>query len=145
MRPEDRITREEVASLLVNALDIEPVADATVDPADNSSKWAAGVLQAAKDAGIMQGDENGHMNGLDNATRAEVAVMIARAAKISSDDLTVLDKFSDASEIPGWAQSSIAGLVSQGKMNGYEDSTLRMNNLIIRAEAFQLLSGILAA
>lgn len=145
VRPEDRITREEVASLLVNALDIEPAADAAVDPADNSSKWAAGVLQAAKDAGIMQGDENGHMNGLDNATRAEVAVMIARAAQISSDDLTVLDKFSDAGAIPGWAQSSIAGLVSQGKMNGYEDSTLRMNNLIIRAEAFQLLSGILAA
>ena len=145
IRPEDRITREEVASLLVGALGLQPVDGATVDPADNSSAWAAGVLQAAKDAGIMQGDEFGHMNGCDYATRAEVTVMIARAAKITSDDLSVLDKFSDAGSIPDWAQASIAGMVAQGKMNGYEDSTLRLDNLIIRSEAFQLLSGIVTA
>lgn len=145
IRPEDRITREEVASLLVGALGLQSVDGATVDPADNSSAWAAGVLQAAKDAGIMQGDEFGHMNGCDYATRAEVTVMIARAAKITSDDLSVLDKFSDAGSIPDWAQASIAGMVAQGKMNGYEDSTLRLDNLIIRSEAFQLLSGIVTA
>lgn len=134
-----------MASLLVGALGLQPVDGATVDPADNSSAWAAGVLQAAKDAGIMQGDEFGHMNGCDYATRAEVTVMIARAAKITSDDLSVLDKFSDAGSIPDWAQASIAGMVAQGKMNGYEDSTLRLDNLIIRSEAFQLLSGIVTA
>lgn len=143
IRPDASITREEVASALLGALDIAAADGAKLAAGDRSSAWAAGVLQAAKDKGIMTGDEKGHMNGQDGATRVEVAVMIARAANVSSDNVALLDGVKDGKDVPDWAQKGIAGLLEKGLMKGYEDGTLRVNNPITRAETFTLIHNIL--
>ena len=94
---------------------------------------------AAKDAGILQGDEFGYLCGSDYATRAEIITMIARACKVSSDDRSVLAGFTDAADIPDWAVSALAGMAEQGSLSGYTDGTLQPNDQITRAEAFSLL------
>ena len=91
----------------------------------------------------MTGDEKGHMNGQDGATRVEVAVMIARAANVSSDNVALLDSAKDGKDVPDWAQKGIAGLLEKGVMKGYEDGTLRVNHPITRAETFTLIHNIL--
>lgn len=139
VRPDDKITREEMIDTLTAMLNIQPVADAKLDAADRSSDWAYGALAAAKNAGILQGDEFGHLCGQDNATRAEIITMIARACAISSDDLSVLDRFTDAADIPAWAAEALAGMAAQDHLNGYIDGTLQPNDTITRAEAFQLM------
>ena len=75
----------------------------------------------------------------DYATRAEIITMIARACKVSSDDRSVLDGFTDAADIPDWAVSALAGMAEQGSLSGYTDGTLQPNDQITRAEAFSLL------
>ena len=65
--------------------------------------------------------------------------MIARACKVSSDDRSVLDGFTDAADIPDWAVSALAGMAEQGSLSGYTDGTLQPNDQITRAEAFSLL------
>ena len=75
----------------------------------------------------------------DYATRAEIITMIARACKVSSDDRSVLDGFTDAADIPDWAVSALAGMAAQGSLSGYTDGTLQPNDQITRAEAFSLL------
>lgn len=139
VRPDDKITREEMIWVMNTMLGIEPVADAKLDQDDRSSDWAAGALAAAKNAGILQGDEFGHLCGSDYATRAEIITMIARACAISSDDLSVLDQFTDAADIPDWALEALAGMASQGSLSGYTDGTLQPNDPITRAEAFTLM------
>lgn len=143
LRPDASITREEVASALLGALEIPAASGASLNAADRSSAWAAGILSAAKEAGILTGDERGYLNGQDGATRVEVAVMIARAAKISSENTALLDTIADGGDVPDWARSSIAGLLEKDLMKGYEDGTLRVNNAITRAETFTLLYNIL--
>lgn len=75
----------------------------------------------------------------DYATCAEIITMIARACKVSSDDRSVLDGFTDAADIPDWAVSALAGMAAQGSLSGYTDGTLQPNDQITRAEAFSLL------
>lgn len=139
IRPDDKITREEMIWVMNTMLGIQPKADTKLDAADRSSEWAYGALAAAKDAGILQGDEFGYLCGSDYATRAEIITMIARACKVSSDDRSVLDGFTDAADIPDWAVSALAGMAAQGSLSGYTDGTLQPNDQITRAEAFNLL------
>lgn len=139
IRPDDKITREEMIWVMNSMLGIQPKADTKLDAADRSSEWAYGALAAAKDAGILQGDEFGYLCGSDYATRAEIITMIARACKVSSDDHSVLDGFTDAADIPDWAVSALAGMAAQGSLSGYTDDTLQPNDQITRAEAFNLL------
>lgn len=139
IRPDDKITREEMIWVMNTMLGIQPKADTKLDAADRSSDWAYGALAAAKDAGILQGDEFGYLCGSDYATRAEIITMIARACKVSSDDHSVLDGFTDAADIPDWAVSALAGMAAQGSLSGYTDGTLQPNDQITRAEAFNLL------
>lgn len=75
----------------------------------------------------------------DYATRAEIITMIARACKVSSDDRSVLDGFTDAADIPDWAVSALAGMAAQGSLSGYTNGTLQPNDRITRVEAFSLL------
>ncbi len=143
VRPRAYITREEAVSAILKALQVPADTQGALSAGDGSSAWAAGILAAAKERGIMSGDENGYMNGTRYATRAEIAVMLARAAGISSEDISVLQQFTDNASIPSWAKSSIAGLVDQGFLTGYQDYTLRLNNKITRAETFALINALL--
>ena len=143
IRPDETITREEVAKVILSTLDIPVSETGTIAAGDRSSRWAKDILATAKAAGIMKGDENGYMHGQDNATRAEVVTMIARAAEIASDDLSVLDKFADASGIPAYAKAGAAGMVQKNMLNGYEDGKLHLERPILRCETFALLAKLL--
>ena len=70
-------------------------------------------------------------------TRAELATIIARFAKLDVNTKT----FSD---INGhWAQKNIELAAGNGWINGYEDGTFRPNNNITRAETFAMINRVL--
>lgn len=142
VRPDERITREEVASALLATLHVQPDATGTLAAGDPSSDWAKGVLSAAKARGILKGDEKGFMDGQATATRAEVITMLARVASVHSDK--VLTRFADGATVPSWAAASVSGMVESGLLTGYEDNTLRVNEPITRAETFTLLAKFCA-
>lgn len=144
IRPEDTITREEVAKTLLSTLQIPVTETGTIAQGDRSSEWAKDILATARAQGIMQGDERGYMNGQDNASRAEVVTMVARAAEIASDDLSVLDRFADGAAVPEYAKQAAAGMIEQGMLNGYEDNMLHLERPILRAETFTLLEKLIA-
>ncbi len=138
VRPNDTINREKIASLLVSAYEL-PVLTHENDFADStSSYWALDLLYTLKERGVMNGDGSG-MQGLQQATRMDVAVLLARMEGITSADTAVLDRFSDAASIPDWARASVAAMVEKGYLSGYEDGTLRLEQSILRCETFALL------
>lgn len=86
MRPQDRITRAEIATILQrvdkanNALAEDAATDVLTGFADNSliPDWANSSLAWAVQNEIMRGDDDNSLNAEDNATRAESLVMITR-------------------------------------------------------------------
>ncbi|WP_031475104.1 S-layer homology domain-containing protein [Agathobaculum desmolans] len=143
VRPNDTITREEVAKLLLGTMDIPVTEEGTIAAGDRSSVWAKDILATARKQGIMEGDEHGRMHGRDTASRAQVVTMVARAAKIQSEDFSVLDRFGDAATIPAYAKPGAAGMIEKDMLSGYEDGKLHLERTIRRAEAFTLLAGLL--
>lgn len=144
IRPEDNILREEVAAVLLRALDVAEKPNAVLQPGDPSSEWAAGILAAAADAGIMKGIEDGIYAGQYQASRAEVMVMVARALGLENGDTTVLAQFTDGVQVPDWAAGSVSAMVQAGVVKGYEDGSLRTGQNITRAEAFVMIQRLLA-
>ncbi|MDR7551281.1 MAG: S-layer homology domain-containing protein, partial [Armatimonadota bacterium] len=86
-RPNDRITREQMAVMVARALRSAGKSTAAdrVDRilagfSDKSriSGWARDGVAAAADAGIVKGRDGGAFAPADNATRAEAAAMLKR-------------------------------------------------------------------
>ena len=78
--PYDAITREEMAKILCNALELDEL-ETSANPFEDDAEiaqWAKGYVNAVQAEGIMEGS-NGSFNPRDNATRAEGAAVLVRA------------------------------------------------------------------
>ncbi|MCM3204502.1 5'-nucleotidase C-terminal domain-containing protein [Paenibacillus illinoisensis] len=104
---------------------------------DIGNHWAAAAIEQAISRGIVNGYADGNFRPNASATRAEFAVMLARAFELpaSSKALT----FKDADKIPAWAQSFIAQAVEQGIISGYTDETFRASGNVSRVEMTVML------
>lgn len=90
-RPNDRITREEIAVIIINAYkckfgDSVKAADSDFKDFDKISEWAVESVNAAVKLGIIAGDDNGNFRPSDLATRAESATVIHRFIKLSANE-----------------------------------------------------------
>lgn len=76
--PKDNITREEIAVIIVRALDIEPMKSNTlIKDLDNISNWARADIDTAIAIGLMNGD-NGVFSPKTFATREMATVLVMR-------------------------------------------------------------------
>jgi uncharacterized repeat protein (TIGR01451 family) len=85
-RPDDSISREELAVVLIRLLEL---GDEATMPSGNAfsdhasiSAWASESVAAAVRLGLIQGDESNRFNPQAEATRAESAAMIHRLIRV---------------------------------------------------------------
>ncbi|PKM83302.1 MAG: hypothetical protein CVU89_00670 [Firmicutes bacterium HGW-Firmicutes-14] len=80
--PDEGVTREELAVILVNGLNgSEAEGDATLDRFNDAGKisdWAQDAVISSVNMGLIMGDDKGNFNPRQNVTRAEAAAIIAR-------------------------------------------------------------------
>jgi methionine-rich copper-binding protein CopC len=143
-RPDNNVTRAEFAKMLVVALDLAPDAAAAAGFADAAEipAWARGYVGAAVKAGLIKGYEDKTFRADRQITRAELAVMVARALKAAEKAEL---GFKDAADIPSWAAEGIAQAVAKGIIKGYEDNTFRPANPATRAETAAMTLRLLNA
>ena len=81
--PDDLITREQMAVMIVNAAGLSKVADAKqfID-GDKISSWAKDAVDTASSKGIITGYPDNSFRPQDHATRAQAAAVIVRALGI---------------------------------------------------------------
>ena len=83
-RPNDSITREEMAKIIVGASDLKGKVDLPAEFAlnfadtDAISDWANDFVSKAVHLNLLKGDELGKFNPKNNLTRAESAMVIYR-------------------------------------------------------------------
>lgn len=78
--PDDAISREQMAAIIIRAAQISLVAQVTTYT-DNSeiSDWAKEAISTANSKGLLNGYEDGKIKPKGNTTRAEAATVILRA------------------------------------------------------------------
>lgn len=141
IRPNNDISRAEVATIFFRLLTDE--ARTQYDKTTSSftdvkaGMWCCRAVSTLTNMGIIKGYTDGTFRPNADITRAELATIIARFAKLDVNTKT----FSD---INGhWAQKNIELAAGNGWINGYEDGTFRPNNNITRAETFAMINRVL--
>lgn len=142
IRPNDNITREEVAKIVAVAqgLAIEGNASNVTDSSDVSD-WAKPYVDAVVKAGAFSGNADGTFAPKVAITREQFAAVIVRAYGFGESDKELA--FADVNMLE-WSKPFVAKAVELGIVNGYEDNTFKPGAQITRAEAFAMLTRAMA-
>jgi len=128
--PTANVSRAQVAKMVSEALNLQPSSSGHFEDV-SSSHWAYEYINAANDAGVINGYENGTFKPDEDITRAEIAAMINRAFELSS--MSSSFSFEDIGS-SHWAYEDVYALASNGITSGYHDDTFRPNEEATRAE-----------
>ncbi len=138
-RPNDSMTRAEVASMLYRLL---------ADPVDVSesaftdvpfSQWYGKAVNTLNAMGIMKGDGSGRFRPDSTITRGEfVTALYGCFPYFQGEDV----EFSDVDE-SHWAYKFIAAAVSKKWISGYTDGTFGPDKAIQRCEAVRIMNSAL--
>jgi len=141
VRPEQNISREEVATIFFRLLK-EDARNSLLKDTNNfsdveSTRWSNNAISTMAGYGTINGYEDGTFKPGQAITRAEFVAMTARFYDLETAEVT----FTDISE--HWAEAYIASAAAKGWINGYEDGTFRPDQNITRAEAMTIVNHLL--
>ncbi len=128
-RPDGNVTRAEFAKMLCLSFDGEKDAKAFNDI---EGHWAEKYIDSA--AAYMYCSEESFSPDTD-ATRADIAYAVSLALELVVEDEKTGDRFTDFSLVKDQMESAVLAAVENGIIVGYEDSALRPENPVTRAEA----------
>ena len=147
-KPNMPIMRDEFASALVSALELQNVPDFKQQIFNDVSlrHWANADIDKAYNRGLMAGYPNSIFNPDGSITRAEALSTMAKAipGEIASYDAQqILSQYSDANRVPDWATMSIAESLSAGLIKTLPDcNCIKPNNIASRAEVATMLEQL---
>lgn len=139
-RPDDPITRGEMAVILDNMMDYQVVANNTFYDVPTGQFYTDAVLKAYA-AGIMYG--NGiALRPTERITREEAAVILGRAFSVKN--AANVTAFNDAASISEWAKDHIYGMQAKGYIQGF-DNNFRPMDSVSRAELLAMINDMVKA
>ncbi len=141
IRPNDPVTRGEIAKMLVEAFDIEK--DAQIQ---GGGAWWNQYAQRGMLAGIIAGYENGDFGGDDLLIRQDVAVLLSRA--VAYKQLPVYEKqekkeFNDGNEIADYARQAVYDMQKYGILSGMGENMFAPRSYVTRAQAITAIYNAL--
>lgn len=147
--PELPISREEVSAIFARLIANNIYMDKEYDTSfpDVGEGWSKDYIGYLEKFSVVTGYEDGTFRPQNYITRAEMAVMMAKAegydisGYMSSDELAYPDVDEGYSE---WAVKAIKYLTDGGIMEGYPDGTFGPNRPITRAETVATVNRVLA-
>ncbi|MGG1517078.1 S-layer homology domain-containing protein [Paenibacillus oryzisoli] len=138
--PDQAVTRAEFAVMLSKVLHLPAALALPFEDADSIPDWAVTAIASAAQAGILSGYDDRTFRPNVNITRAEAAVMIAKAAGLSA--VTTGTSFSDDAQIAGWARAWIASAAQAQLVQGQAGNAFLPQASTTRAEAVVLLKRL---
>lgn len=135
--PQRPVKREEFVRMISLALGLDESATDNKFTDAEPGAWYTSCINAAADAGIINGiGENVFGIGM-NISRQDMAVIAQRCLEYAQI-VPVIDKsaeFADEENISDYARSAVASLTSAGILSGFEDNTFRPQESVSRAQA----------
>ncbi|MFD1992225.1 S-layer homology domain-containing protein [Paenibacillus nicotianae] len=140
-RPNNSITRAEMASLLYRLQASAPTASASGNGSYSdvsATFWAHQAIASMQSTGLMKGLTNGKFAPAQPITRAEMAAIVSRWQGLSGTGSSF------ANDINGhWAANDIKRVTTAGLMQGVSPSSFQPNQPLTRAQAVTILNKIL--
>lgn len=132
----DIVTREEVAVMIAKALGLNgaTAVDTQFKDVAKTNK-NSGYIQAAANAGIINGYDDGTFRPANKVTRGHMAAFIARAFKLPAGTKTFKDVGKNHT-----AYAAVSQLAAAGITTGYDDGTFKPQNHLSRAHIAAFLT-----
>lgn len=140
-RPNDTLTRAQLAQILYNRAGRPAVTGGSAFTDVSSNAWYASAVTWAAERGIVDGCGDGTFRPNDNITREQLAVMLWRYAGSPAAEKRL--RFTDADQASGYALDALRWAAESGVMSGYGDGRLKPKGLATRAQAAQMLKNLL--
>lgn len=142
-RPNAVVSRGEFIAMISRALKLTNTGAATsFTDAGRIPAWAKEHALLAEQAGLIGGFDDGSFRSGAEISRAQLAVIVTRAAKLALSDASKLT-FSDAGKIPAWAGQEIAAAVEAGLITGKVNNKFDPEAPATRAEALTMIIRLL--
>ena len=142
VKPEDHITREEIAAIFYRLLKDD--VKAKIETEEHSfadveeGRWSSKEVATMANGGYLKGYEDGSFRPEANITRAELATIAARFLKAAVEGNRAFG------DIDGhWAEENIKSIANNEWILGYEDGNFRPDDYITRAEAITIINRII--
>lgn len=142
VRPENNISREEVATvfyrLLTDEARSEMLDKENEYPDVEVERWSNNAISTLDNGGIIKGYEDGTFRPAASITRAEFVTIAVRFYEhVTAGDAGFTD-------VDGhWAKDNINTAVFYRLIDGYEDGTFKPDKAILRSEAMTIFNHIL--
>lgn len=147
-RPDETVTRAQIAAMLVRNLDM--TYNGKVSYKDTKASFAVKEIEMAREAGVILGFSDGTFRPDQAVTRAQVAAIASRwVDNVCNEDpnsaLCTPTKeaaaFTDVSA-DHWAATSIKHASSVGIINGFGNGSFKPEQAITRAQAVVMLNRL---
>lgn len=136
IKPERSISRAEAAILIGKSLGMDEPARSTRFKDVSSNINASGYIELLAERGVIGGFPDGSFRPYNNVTRAQMAIMIAKAYEIAGQEGT---NFTDiTSNVKGYQY--VNGLAAESIALGFPDGSFRPQQIITRAEFSSFLA-----
>lgn len=142
LRPQENLTRAQLAAIVNRAFGAEAAADISGYSDLQSTAWYYADIAKAVRMGTFQGNGS-QMRPNDSVTRQEAFAVLARAFKLTDGAQTALSEFSDRGQISSWAVPALAAMANAGYIHG-SGGMLRPLSSISRAEFAQVMDNMAA-
>ena len=139
IRPNDSITRAEVATIMNRAFGSKAKADISTYYDVGTKDWFYDEMAKAVHMEIFQGNKH-KLSPNDPITREEAFIVIARALKLEDADNSIRE-FTDKDKISSWAKGKVFAMVNNGYVEGANGNINPKGN-ITRAEFAQVMHNI---
>ena len=140
--PESTLTRAMAVTVLYR-LAGKPATDAKASFKDvPANEWYADAVAWAQATGVVGGYEDNTFRPDQKISREEMAVMLARYAKLTGTDVTPkgdLSKYPDNGSVASWAKDAVIWCVDNGIING-SDGKLEPQGDATRAQFAAIIS-----
>ncbi|OAS17020.1 S-layer homology domain-containing protein [Paenibacillus oryzisoli] len=146
-RPDQPITRAELATLLTRALGIKSSNETRAFKDLSPTDWFNDSIHAAVEGGIITGYGDGTFRPNQTITREEMAVMIDRALQSAGYDNQQLTGdstiFTDQKHIQSWSTDAVRRLVQLHLMEGMTPTSFDPEKEATRAQSAVLLQRLI--
>lgn len=140
-RPNDSITRGEIACILNTLMGYREAAKNTYSDLKTGQFYTDAVLKA-KAAGVLVDDGDAFIHPTEKLTREEAVVILAKALAV--EDAAETAAFKDAGSIASWAKPAVFGMEAKGYIKGNNGKFNPKTN-ITRAEIVTIINNIVKA
>lgn len=143
IRPNDPITKEEFAKLIVNAIGLTEKADNMKFSDVDLNEWYAEYISKLYKSGITTGVSATEFGTGTYISREDMAVLVHRAMNyINSieDKAYEAENFADDSDISDYAKNAVYEIKALGIVNGVGENSFMPKGISSRAMAFKVIS-----